>query len=358
MERKPPFGVIALSVLLVISETFFVLSNYFLVFLKTLTTKGILDPALLSATLRLKGIFSILSIGGTHINSFVSRIPNHILRSSFVFDYLHYLGLIVSIYIIFSALNLLRLKNLFRIVVVVFSSLTVLINAAFIIEVVFYGASKFSTVTFFKIRPAIMSLFVSLFYALYLSHFMVVLHFKARVVESIAKVEVEPDVAEIVNAEEPRNKWISVVGFFVIADALFRLLGVRFDTHSFVFSESSKEMIMFRYCFSAGLRILLIGCGLGIILRKNFLRKMVIFFSYFTIISIYWRYPFSVVQSAVSAAIRRVSDPSLYQMLYENFKLFWVSITVCIYIVDVGFAVFLIYFLTKPKVEDEFTQKQ
>jgi hypothetical protein len=134
----------------------------------------------------------------------------------------------------------------------------------------------------------------------------------------------------------------------------YSFLGMPFDSFSSYYNKfrpSPQNLIFIRYLFSIALRLAVLISGIGILFRKHIFRKIIVFISFFTIATVYWKHPaicfkrvllWRIAQGAVSAdIIPRINILS------------WICVAICS-IIDISVCLCLIYYLTRPKVREQF----
>jgi len=126
---------------------------------------------------------------------------------------------------------------------------------------------------------------------------------------------------------------------------------VDFNTYYVKFRPSPEKLIFARYIFSIAFRIALLISGIGILFRKEIFRKAAIFIGCFTIATIYWKHPVICFKRVL---IWKVYQGVLPFDIIPRINLFsWICASIC-YIFDIGVNLCLIYFLTRPKVKEQF----
>ena len=147
------------------------------------------------------------------------------------------------------------------------------------------------------------------------------------------------------------SKGIIIFSILIIIYSIHGLPIVNFKTYYSKFYPSPERVILVRYILSIALRVVLIISSLGILLRKEIFRKIILFLSLFTIATIYWKHPVvcfeRVLLWKVSQGILPVDVLTRIDMLSR------ISAMICA-IMDIGFALCLIYYFTRPQVKKQF----
>ncbi len=116
------------------------------------------------------------------------------------------------------------------------------------------------------------------------------------------------------------------------------------------FQFMPDSLIPWRYSFSLLLRITSIACGLGIILRKDIFRRILVGICVFNIVTIYWKHPPYAIQNVVNNFL--LFMPFLFPAGAENlvFNIFLLMIYGMDFII---FGIFIYYF-TRSGVKAQF----
>ena len=117
------------------------------------------------------------------------------------------------------------------------------------------------------------------------------------------------------------------------------------------FHPSPENLIFIRYLFSVGLRLALFISGIGILFRKDIFRKIIIFISFFTIATVYWKHPVIVFERILWWKIMQGTLPA--DIIPKINMVAW-SCVVTSSIIDIVVCLCLIYYLTRPKIREQF----
>ncbi len=75
---------------------------------------------------------------------------------------------------------------------------------------------------------------------------------------------------------------VSVFGILIVLHALHQLINFsHYEKYLFLFKHLPENMILLRYSFSMFIRLLSLVSGMGILLRKEFFRKAMVFICFF-----------------------------------------------------------------------------
>jgi len=156
-----------------------------------------------------------------------------------------------------------------------------------------------------------------------------------------------------VGAKEKITRGIIICAILVITYSFLGMPSGSFSSYYDNFRPSPPNLIFMRYLFSIALRLAMLICGIGILFRKNIFRKATIFIGFFTIATACWKHPpicFKIIflkgigQGMFSAdIIPRINILS------------WICVAICS-IIDISICLCLIYYLTRPKVKEQFKQ--
>jgi len=145
---------------------------------------------------------------------------------------------------------------------------------------------------------------------------------------------------------------VIIIGALIVLHNMRGLVSIsHYARYHFLFRDLPENLILTRYCFSIFLKILLLVTGIGIILRRDIFRKMILFISWFNILTIWLKHPVSCFRNIVNYMAGQKMLPAIF--MEDPELMIWI-LTVYNYIIDLGFAIFLIYFFTRPKVKEAF----
>ncbi|MDD2679651.1 MAG: hypothetical protein PHO03_02450 [Candidatus Omnitrophica bacterium] len=146
-------------------------------------------------------------------------------------------------------------------------------------------------------------------------------------------------------------KGIIVFSILIILYSLHGLPTVDFNTYYAKFYPSPEKIILARYIFSIALRIVLLVSGIGILLRRDIFRKIILLISFFTIATVYWKHPVSVFKKVLIWKVAQGILP--VDVIPKIDMLAWSSAIIC-YVIDIGFALCLLCYFTRPKIKKQF----
>lgn len=147
------------------------------------------------------------------------------------------------------------------------------------------------------------------------------------------------------------SKEIVILGIIVIFYSLQGMPTLDFGSYAAKLYPLPEKLILIRYLFSIALRIFLLLAGIGVLFRKEFFRKCVIFGGLFTIITVYWKHPVIVFKNILIWRIEQGIVPA--SMMSRINELAWKSATIC-YLIDIIVVLVLVYLFTRPKIKEKF----
>lgn len=126
-----------------------------------------------------------------------------------------------------------------------------------------------------------------------------------------------------------------------------------FERYQFMFQHLPQDMILMRYKFSIVLRAAILITAIGILSRKDVFRKLLIWISFFNIITIYWKHPIGCYRHI----FKKMTELGLMQSssLCQSNVFPWVMMACC-YAIDIFIAAGIIYFFTRPSVKVQFNK--
>lgn len=152
-------------------------------------------------------------------------------------------------------------------------------------------------------------------------------------------------------AKDKVSKEIIILSIIIILYSLQGMPILNFDSYALEFRPLPEKLILLRYAFSIALRIFLFITGIGILFRREIFRKCIIFASFFTIITVYWKHPVVVFKRVLIWRIAQGVVP--VSMIPKINILAWKSAAIC-YSIDIIIALVLIYLFTRPKIKEQF----
>ena len=169
--------------------------------------------------------------------------------------------------------------------------------------------------------------------------------------ENQMKEAVNKKMAIKINLSTPLR--INIWGILLIVFSLYGmilLLSSGHDHYRYLHQEYPPAIIALRYCVSWAVKILGFISGVGILYRKDFFRKTAIAGSLFTILTIHLKHSYA----GFSQHARYLDDHldiNLQGIAFSS--LAWPAMMTA-RVLDIIFAVLLIYFFTRPEVRKYF----
>lgn len=162
------------------------------------------------------------------------------------------------------------------------------------------------------------------------------------------------------NSDNTNAKWLFMcVSFFAIGimvTSLMQMTGLlSFERYLLLFDFLPREVVLVRYCLSWTLRFVSIICAIGLLVRNNICRKILLGVFVFTLCTVYWKHPYAGFVNHTRMLDERWA--SLLAMLGEprlSFSMIAVPAMVGAIVLDVLFAAVFIYYFTRPGVRKLF----
>jgi len=149
-----------------------------------------------------------------------------------------------------------------------------------------------------------------------------------------------------------RSKGIIIFSILIFLRSLWDLnIYTSFSHYCFLFQPLPEKIILARYVFSIFLRMALLISGIGILFLKDIFRKTILFISFFTVATIYWKHPVSCFRNIVTSLAAQGEFTSDVTLTPNT--LIWILLAIN-YIIDIGLSLSLIYYFTRPKVKELF----
>jgi hypothetical protein len=152
-------------------------------------------------------------------------------------------------------------------------------------------------------------------------------------------------------AKDKMSKEIIILSIIVILYSLQGFPAFDFNSYTAKLYPLPARLILARYVFSISLRIFLFITGIGVLFRREIFRKCIIFASFFTIVTVYWKHPVIIFKRVLIWRIEQGVVP--VSMIPKINMLAWKSALIC-YIIDIIIALVLIYLFTRPKIKEQF----
>lgn len=173
-----------------------------------------------------------------------------------------------------------------------------------------------------------------------------------RSLEKRVRKNMDHNVKAKVTAKAVMPKGIIIFSVLIIFYALLGFPLSDFKAYYPKFYPSAQYLIFGRYVLSIAIRIILIVTGLGILFRKEIFRDLILALSFFTIATVYWKHPLVVFQRIFSLKVAQGALPSV--IIPKINMLSWACV-ILNSLVDIGFSLCLIYYFTRPKVREQFS---
>ena len=165
--------------------------------------------------------------------------------------------------------------------------------------------------------------------------------------------------------KKKRSKGVNVFCGLLIFSSLYQIntLIMERDWYFMLYSHLPEWLMVMRYSFSWLQRILGLSAAIGMLMLKDFYRKLALVISVFSILTLYWKHPYTAFQKhtelldKVFAANTSLSN--LFLKLSENginisFSDLTVASMLFHWFLDIIFFGSLIYFLTRKEVKGQF----
>lgn len=95
-----------------------------------------------------------------------------------------------------------------------------------------------------------------------------------------------------------KPKGIVIFAFLLIAGSIYKLSGfMNYDYYVFMFQQLPSGSINDRYIMSVAYRIVGISVAVGVMAHKEWARQGLILLSIITLLTVYWKHPFSVFEN-------------------------------------------------------------
>lgn len=152
---------------------------------------------------------------------------------------------------------------------------------------------------------------------------------------------------------------ITILGLMIFAGSALKLMTVgNLPYYRSVHAPLTEGALLLRYAGSVGLRILGIVAGIGIVLRKEACRRLLVGLCSFTIVAIHWKHPLHSFRATLAATHGRLETVAALlgkpaPTLEEMYAVAWLPrLVVCAG--DVALSAFLIFFFMRRKISNEF----
>lgn len=154
-----------------------------------------------------------------------------------------------------------------------------------------------------------------------------------------------------------RSKGVTIFGILLILSCLFQMLGLtKADTWKLLFQPLPEGIVYIRFLISVIVLILGVISGIGVLFLKDIFRKIALFLGFFALYAYLIEAPFFtfrnmpqfIKQAAMHAA---ATIPGVVESTYS--LVLWTTMIIS-WIIDLGFAICLIYFFTRTKVKAQF----
>lgn len=155
-----------------------------------------------------------------------------------------------------------------------------------------------------------------------------------------------------------RSIGITIFSILLLVASIHKLIGFKdYEYYKLMFQHLDAKYIFIRYIVSILWRLLAIGVAIGILLMKDFFRKLGLLMQATSIAILSWKHPVQVFVN-ISQYLEQIvaQNPRLTFLIHPQLPLI---AAVGFAIIDFIFAFAFLYFFTRPTVKAQFsTQKQ
>lgn len=173
-----------------------------------------------------------------------------------------------------------------------------------------------------------------------------------------------------------KPKGIVIFAFLLIIGSFYKLFGfLNYDYYVFMFQQLPSGSINDRYIMSVAYRLVGIVVAFGLIARKEWARQLLLCLCAITILTIYWKHPYSVFENiSIYNEYQRglnalppgtIADKFAYPLYppdMRGYKLVYPWQPKISYgffmLVDLVFCSSLAYYFTRPHVKSAFLTKR
>lgn len=156
---------------------------------------------------------------------------------------------------------------------------------------------------------------------------------------------------------------ITLFGLYFIIASLYVLYcklmtSGYYSWYSSIFYPLPEQVIFLRYICSILYRVVGLISGIGILLHKENFRKVVLFLSWLTISTVYWKHPFYAVEKHFSMVINTLRGSARPYDLGQSpiIKFTWI-VLIGLYAFDIGVSAATIYYFSRPNIKKQFRKE-
>ncbi len=154
-----------------------------------------------------------------------------------------------------------------------------------------------------------------------------------------------------IRSQRVPSKGIIIFSILIVLYALHGLPLIGFDLYYTKFYPAPQWLIFCRYILSIAMRVALFVSAAGILFRKDIFRRLILFISFLTVATVYWKHPVSCFKTVLIWKIAQGVLPP--EIIPRIDMIAWSCVAIC-YIVDIIFSVSLIYFFSRRDVKKQF----
>lgn len=157
-----------------------------------------------------------------------------------------------------------------------------------------------------------------------------------------------------------KNKYdfgVRLFGALIIIISVVQLYLFNFSQYKIAFMYLPEKQILVRFTISIGLRVVGLAAGVGIFLKKEVFRKLIICLCSFNVLFIYWKHPTKTIELIFFHLPQQSRDKVLGWIPgFTNVPFPW-KIKLYYSFWDLIFALSVVYFLTRKQTIDCFKKK-
>lgn len=124
-----------------------------------------------------------------------------------------------------------------------------------------------------------------------------------------------------------------------------------YEYYANLFSAMPLWLINVRFVFSVVLRIIIILGSIGVLLRSRIARKLILAYSIFTILTIYWKHPYVAFKNVFEW---QAANGTLPENVAANLHWYILGLMLFFYIKDILISIITIYLLRRENIAMQF----
>ncbi len=153
--------------------------------------------------------------------------------------------------------------------------------------------------------------------------------------------------------EKKRSRGVTILAVLLILGCLSQL-SISYASYKWLFQPLPQRIILAHYYLMKIILILGITCAVGIFYLKDIFRKIAIYLSLFTLFSYLIEFPVFILRNVPAYIEEQIYNAFMQGYFTPPVRVLIWGLFIAGWVIDICFALFWIYFFTRPRVKEQF----